>query len=87
MASITFAVDEELKSRLEKFPWVNWSEVARENLLFKDRLEQIRGKLETKEEQEFIMWSVELGRKINKGAFKRLLSDLSPKERAKLTGK
>ena len=87
MASVTFAVDGELKSRLEKFLWVNWSEVARENLLFKDRLEQIRGKLNTKEEQEFIKWSVELGRKINKGAFERLLSDLPPKERAKLAGK
>jgi len=87
MASVTFAVDEELKSRLEKFPWVNWSEVARENLLFKDRLEQIRAKLGTKEEQEFIKWSVELGRKAKKGSFKRLLADISPKVREELLSK
>lgn len=81
MASVTFAIDDELKSKLEKFPWVNWSEVARENLLFKDKLEQIRGKLNTKEEQELIKWSVELGRKAKKGRFKRLLAKMSPEKR------
>ncbi len=84
MASITFALDRELKSRMEKFSWVNWSEVARENLLFKDRLEQIRRKLETKEEQEFIKWSVELGRRAKKGRFKKLLAELSPERRKEL---
>ena len=87
MASVTFAVDEKLKSRLEKFPWVNWSEVARENLLFKDSLEQIRGKLETKEEQEFVKWPVELGRKAKKGRFKRMLAGLSPGRRKELLDK
>ncbi len=29
MASVTFAVDEELKADLEHFSWVNWSEVVR----------------------------------------------------------
>ncbi len=33
MASVTFAADAELKDRLEKFPWVNWSEVARQELI------------------------------------------------------
>ncbi|MBS3088951.1 hypothetical protein J4402_04215 [Candidatus Pacearchaeota archaeon] len=32
MASVTFAVDEEVKKRLSKFLWVNWSVLAREEL-------------------------------------------------------
>jgi len=30
MANITFAIENELKERLAKFGWVNWSEIARE---------------------------------------------------------
>lgn len=87
MASITFAVDESLKSKIEKFPWVNWSEVARENLLQKAELEEWRQKLESKKEQELIKWSVELGRKAKKGRFKRLLAELSPEKREELLSK
>lgn len=32
MASITFAVDDELKSELAKFMWVAWSELVRQEL-------------------------------------------------------
>ena len=38
MASITFATDNELKSRLSKFVWLNFSELARQELL--ERLER-----------------------------------------------
>src|SRR3989338_6846615 len=84
MAGITFAVAEELKSEISKFPWVNWSEVARETLLKKEELEELRNKLESKEEQEFIKWSVELGRKAKKESFNKLLSEVSPSIRKKL---
>ena len=33
MASITFAIDESLKRRMAQFLWVNWSELAREELI------------------------------------------------------
>ena len=33
MASVTFAVSATLKSSLEHFSWVNWSEVAREEVM------------------------------------------------------
>lgn len=36
MASITFAVDEELKRRLSKFLWINLSELVREELIKKE---------------------------------------------------
>ncbi len=33
MASITFAADEKLKADLEHFSWVNWSEIARTEVM------------------------------------------------------
>jgi hypothetical protein len=72
MASITFAVDEELKPRIGKFAWVNWSEIAREELLKKEKIEALRSKLNSKEEQEFIKWSVALGRKSKKERYEEL---------------
>lgn len=33
MGSVTFSVDEELKADLDHFSWVNWSEVARAEIL------------------------------------------------------
>jgi hypothetical protein len=31
MGSVTFAIDESIRPRLDKFPWVNWSVLARED--------------------------------------------------------
>lgn len=81
MASITFAVDEELKSEIAKFVWVIWSEVVRQELL---RRRELLNKFNSKEEQELIKWSVELGRRAKKDSFKRLLSELPPERREKL---
>ena len=53
-------------------------------LLKKTELEEVRKRLDSKEEQELMKWSVELGRKAKKGSFKRLLKELSPEMRAKL---
>ncbi|MEK6824862.1 MAG: hypothetical protein AABY02_03325 [Nanoarchaeota archaeon] len=41
----------------------------------------------SKEEQDLIKWSVELGREAKKGRFKRLLSELPPKKREELLNK
>src|SRR3989339_1439372 len=88
MASVTFALDPELRSEISKFPWVNWSELAREDLVRRKKIgEMLLKKLHSKEEQEFIKWSVELGRKAKKGRFKRLLADISPKVREELLSK
>ncbi len=37
MASITFAIPEEIKFKLSRFPWVNWSEIAREELFRQEK--------------------------------------------------
>lgn len=54
MASLTFAVAEQLKDDIEHFSWVNWSEVNREELNKKRIFEEFikTGKL-SKEDQEF----------------------------------
>ena len=84
MASVTFAIPDEVKEDMKKLPWVNWSEIDKIDLLKKMKLKELSRKLESKEEQEFIRWSVELGRKAKKESFKRLLSELSPKRREEL---
>ena len=54
MASITLAIDEELKSRMDKFPWVNWSEVAREESNKKRIFEEyLRSRKLSKEDEKF----------------------------------
>jgi len=39
MASITFAIDEDIQGRIKEFSWVNWSEIAREELLQKYKMQ------------------------------------------------
>jgi hypothetical protein len=81
MASITFALDDELKSRIESLSWIVWSELVRQELL---RRQKLLKQFNSKEEQDLIKWSVDLGRRAKKGRFKRLLSELSPKEQEEL---
>lgn len=38
MASVTFAIDKELKARLSKFVWIVWSELVREELIKQEKL-------------------------------------------------
>ena len=45
------------------------------------KLEELRKDLESDKEKEFTKWSVDLGRKVKKGRFKRLLAELPAKER------
>jgi len=87
MTSVTLAISNETKSEMRNLAWVNWSELARKEVLTKDKLKFLLKRLESKEEQELIKWSVELGRKAKKDSFKRLLSELSPKERKEIFGK
>ncbi len=82
MASVTFAIPDETKNDMRSLSWVNWSELSRKEILKHELLKR----LNSKEEQEFIKWSVELGRKAKKGRFKRLLAELSPKKRKELLG-
>ncbi|MCX6748860.1 MAG: hypothetical protein NT076_04615 [Candidatus Pacearchaeota archaeon] len=85
MASITLAIDNELKLQMANFIWVNWSELVRERLANrKKEAELLLKRFHSKEEQELIKWSVELGRKAKIGRFKQLLKEISPEIREKL---
>jgi len=54
MASLTLSMDEKLKNHLKMLPWINWSEIAREEALKKLISENYlkTGKI-TNEEWEF----------------------------------
>lgn len=85
MASITFAVSPELKSKISKYPWVNWSEIVKEGLVErKKKGKALLDKLKSEEEQELIRWSVDLGKKAKKDSFRKVLSKLPPKKRKEL---
>ena len=87
MASLTFAIPDKVKSDMKELSWVNWSELAREEILKREDLLKLLKRLKSKEEQEVIKWSVELGRKAKKDSFKRLLSEVSPEIRRELLKK
>ena len=54
MGCITVSVDKSFKERLAKFPWINWSEIGREEILKKYIFDNYikTGKM-TKEEERF----------------------------------
>jgi len=54
MACVTIPVDSSFKERLALFPWINWSEIAREEAMKKEIFEDFikRGEL-SEEYQEF----------------------------------
>ena len=70
MPNLTLSIPEDLKKKMEEFPEINWSEVARQAI--KVRASQLavlkavasKSKLTEKD-------ALELGRKINKGLAKR----------------
>jgi hypothetical protein len=74
MVSITISVSEEIRDLMKKFPEVNWSALVRKVISEKAKLMLIKEEMlsELKKEEEFIDWSVELGRKAKKGRLQRL---------------
>ena len=47
MASVTFAIPDEVKEDMKKLPWVNWSEIDKIDLLKKMKLKELSRKLES----------------------------------------
>ena len=90
MVSITLSIPEQVREQMKRFPEINWSGFVRKSIEEKAKQlawrEEMLKKLESPEEQELINWSVELGRKAKKDSFKKLLSELSPKERKEILG-
>jgi len=52
LVSITFSLEDRLFSALRRFPWVNWSEVAREKTMKREIFERfIAGELTEKDDE------------------------------------
>ena len=54
MVSITVPLDDETLAQIKQFPWVNWSEVAREKLMKREIFDKyIKTKKISKEDEKF----------------------------------
>lgn len=54
MACVTIPVDDSFKERLALFPWINWSEIAKEEAMKKEIFEEyIKTRKLSKEYEEF----------------------------------
>lgn len=76
MVSLTLAIPEELKKKMEQFPEINWSGLVRKVIIEKAQELEWRQNMLKKLKQEdasgFTQWTVEMGRKLNKGIAQRL---------------
>jgi len=71
MTNITLSVTDDIKREMEKFPEINWSEIARAAI--RKRVELLKKFREfTRESKMTEEDALELGRKINKSLHKRL---------------
>ena len=72
MASITFAVTEELKAKLSKFVWINLSVLAMHELLREFKRQTALKKLEEfSKDSDFDEEALKLGNKVKEGMWKR----------------
>ncbi len=74
MVSVSFTISDELRAKMEKFPWVNWSEVSREGYVEREKLHEgfeefnkIVSKSKLTEED-----AMKLAREVNAGMYKKL---------------
>jgi len=67
---MTLAVPKELKTQMDQFPEINWSEVARK--AFREKVEDLKFLKEFTSKSELTEKdALELGRKVNKALSKR----------------
>ena len=76
MVSITLSVPEEVRVQMKNFPEINWSGFVRTCIESKTKQlawkQEMLDKLEQEDESGFTEWTIEMGRKINKGLAERL---------------
>jgi len=70
MVSLTLAIPEELKKEMERFPEMNWSEIAREaikrRVLLLHKMQEFTQESELTEQE-----ALRIGKKVNEGLAKR----------------
>lgn len=74
MVSITLSIPEDVRDVMKKFPEINWSGLVRKSIIEKAQELKLKENMlnELKEEESFVRWSVDLGRKAKKGRLKRI---------------
>lgn len=74
MVSVSFTIADELKVKMNKFPWINWSEVSREGAIEREKINEdfeafnkivSKSKLTEKD-------AMKLAREVNAGMYKKL---------------
>jgi len=71
MTSLTLSVTKELRKKMDMFPEINWSEVARQSIIQKlSLLEKMNRLLKNSRLTE--KDAIEIGRKVNRGIAKRM---------------
>lgn len=72
MANITLSIPEDIKKEMDKFPEINWSEIARNSikkrLMILRQMDNLLKKSELTEED-----AIRLGREVNKAMAKKYL--------------
>ena len=74
MVSVSFTIADELKVKMNKFPWINWSEVSREEAIKREMLHEdfeefkrIVSKSKLTEED-----AMRLAKEVNAGMYRKL---------------
>ncbi len=83
MAELCVSIPDELQEQAEQFK-LDLSRLLIELIKREILKQKMIERFNSKEEQELLKWSVELGRRAKKESFKELLLRLPPKKREKL---
>jgi hypothetical protein len=78
MATVTLTVSDDIKSELKRFSWINWSEVAREEVMRQEKRARLFEELKelTKDSTLTDKDCLKLGKLVKKGIWQRLQGKL-----------
>jgi len=81
MVSVSFTISDELKSRMEKFSWINWSEIAREEALEHDKKIVLLDELDdlTKDSKITDKDCLEFAKRVKKRIWQKVKKELQEK--------
>ena len=73
MANMTLSIPDEFKQKMDKFSWLNWSEIARESFAKRMRQLELLEKLEKDFEKSELSDEdcIKLGRKLREDIWKK----------------
>jgi len=74
MVSVSFTISDELRAKMEKFPWINWSGIAREDAIRQEEKTRLFDELEelTKDSTLTDEDCLKLGRLVKEKIWQRL---------------